>query len=402
MRSITLILPVLFLLVLALGVSAQPMAGDYIVPISSAAGGAVLVITPAGVVTTLFPLPQAATALTMATNNTDLAVMSMSGGSVILDTVTPKGQVTQLAKWSSYIGENLAVDSNGTYAAPLGAGGVQVLRIDSFGAMTTLVPSPAIGKGKPRGIAIDINSGGYFVGEIPNLFRILPSGASTVVHTNVAINNGIDMVSDARSGDVVISQQASLVRVDPFSGVMTTIQGGFTGCLPGLAYDRTNDAWVMVGSCANTNFNLYRVTRAGALTTVVGVVGATDIEVYGSLNVVGSGDPKPGTPFSLRFSEPGSAGDVYVAAASLSAGPGIPTAAGVVDLAPDNLFRASREVPTVFVNFTGVLDGAGSAVGKILLPAVPQLKGVRFYVSFVTARGSVIRRVANTAGFTIK
>jgi len=286
---------------------------------------------------------------------------------------------------------------------PIGVSGADmVLRFDRFGAMTTVVPNPKVGGGKPRGIAVDITTGGYFMGDIPNLFLIARDGTSTLVNTNVSINNSIDIMSDARTGNAVIAQQNSLVTIDTFTGMMTTIAGGFNGCFPGLAYDRSLDAWVLAGSCANTNMHIYRVTRGGSVTTVANLTGPGDLEVYGSRNIVATGDPSPGSTLSLRFNEPNSPGALYIAAASLSTNPGIPTPAGIVDLTPDDLFMLSQLAPSMFINFLGVLDANGSAIASVAVPAVPALKGFRFFISFVTIKGSAISTVANTAGFTIQ
>lgn len=380
----------------------QLSVGDYVAPVSS--GNSIVGITPGGTVKTLFAMPFPVTALTMATDNVDMAVLGWDSTSsmAILATVTPTGTVSTVAKFSSYIYENLTVDPAGFYMVPIGAGGIFVLRIDRFGTVTTISPKPAVGKGKPRGIAVDIGSGGYVVGEIPNLYLIAPDGSSKTIHTNVSINNSIDIMSDARTGTAVIAQQNSLVSVDTVSGVMTTLRGGFNGCFPGLAYDRVRDEWVLAGSCANTNFNVYRVDRSGALNTVTNLVGAGDIEVYGSRHIIAAGDPTPGSTLSMRFKEPGSPGALYLAAASLSTNPGIPTPAGIVDLTPDQLFYLSQVAPTLFVNFMGVLDTNGSAVASVVVPAIAQLRGLRFYVSFVAIKVTTISAIANTAGFTIK
>jgi len=393
---------VLALVVLIAPVTAQLMPGDYVAPLPTAAGSTLLGITPGGVVKTIFTLPFSVTALTMAVDNRDLAVVGFSSAGGYLATVTLTGIATTVAQFTSYIYENLAVDSNGTYVLPIGQNGIHVLRITPAGGVTTITPTPAVGTGKPRGIAVDINSGGYLVGEIPNLFMFARDGSNRTIHNNVQINNAIDMVSDARTGHVIISQQNSLVQVDLTTGFMTTIQGGFNGCFPGLAYDRAQDAWVMAGSCAFTNSNLCRVARGGGVTTITALSGASDLEVYGSLNVIANGDPTPGATLNLRFSEPGSPGDFYLAAASFSSSPGIPTPAGMVDLRPDTLFAISQLVPSMFVNFKGALGANGTAPAAILIPPVPQLKGLRFFISFVTVRNNVIRAIANTQGFSIQ
>jgi hypothetical protein len=382
---------------------AQLNPGDYVVPVSP--GNAVVQITPTGTVTTICTLPWPANAVTMAVNNTDLAVLGRSLLARIgyVATVTPAGVVTTLASYASNIYENMAVDVNGTYVMSAGVSGTDVvIRVDRFGMLTTLNPSPAVGGGKPRGIAVDINTGGYLFGDIPTLYRVARDGSCTSITGGVAINNGIDILSDARTLTAIVSQQNSLVSIDLVTGIMTTIQGGFNGCFPGLAYDRANDAWILAGSCANTNYFVYRVARAGGLSTVTPLTGAGDVEVYGSLNIVAGADPSPGAALALRFCEPSSAGDLYLAAASFSTSPGIPTPAGVVDLTPDALFALSQLAPSMFVNFAGVLDASGAAAAKVVVPGVPQLKGFRFYVSFVTVRGSSIRAIANTQGFTIQ
>jgi hypothetical protein len=400
LRSSLFLLAVLAIVV---PVTGQLMPGDYVAPLATTAGNNLVGITPGGTVKTIFKLPFSVLAVSMAVNNRDLAVVGLSPSRTgVVATVTPTGTVSTVAQYTSYIYENMAVDSGGTYVVPLGQGGIMVLRISPLGVMTTLTPAPPVGKGKPRGIAVDITSGCYLVGEIPSLYLLARDGSSKTIHNNVSINNSIDMVSDARTGHAIISQQNSLVQVDLTTGLMTTIQGGFQGCFPGLAYDRARDAWVMAGGCAFTNNNLYRVARGGGLTTVTALTGAADLEVYGSLNVVGNGDPKPGATFNIRLSEPGSPGLFYLAAASFSSGPGIPTPAGTIDLTPDVLFALSQTAPAMFVNFRGALDANGTAPAAIMLPPVPQLKGLRFFISFVTIRNNAIGAIANTQGFSIQ
>jgi len=398
----------LFALVLALGCAgagAQLNPGDYVAPLPSSTGTPIVQITPGGTVKTLFTVPFLVSALTMATNNVDLAVVAQNpvARAGFVATVTPSGTVTTLASYASYIYENIAPDSNGTYVVPVGSNGTDVvLRIDRVGGKTSINPSPPVGGGKPRGMAVDIGTGGYLMGDIPNLFLIARDGTTRTVHKNVAINNSIDMMSDARTGAVMIAQQNSLVSVDPVTGLMTTIQGGFNGCFPGLAYERARDAWVLAGACTSLNTNVYRVLRGGGVTTVAGLAGASDIEVYGSRNIVATSDPTPGSTLSLGFSEPSSAGALYLAAASFSTSPGIPTPAGIIDLTPDPLFFFSLAAPGIFVNFQGVLDAQGSALAAVAVPPIPALKGFRFFVSFVTVRGSALNAIANTVGFTIQ
>lgn len=391
------------LAVLATGINAdaQPTAGDYIVPASVTGGSALLTVTPNGVITTMTTLGFRLSAATMAPNNRDVAVVGLSGSAFIAE-VSPGGAVTTVGTLPVSITENIAYDQDGSYLVPLiGLSSIMIGKMDSTGTVTTIVPAPAIGNGKPRGMAVDIATGSYLVGEIPNLFSVRRDGTSSLVIGSVAINNSIDMISDARTGDAIISQQNSLVSVNLTLGTMTTIVGGFSGCFPGLAYDRARDAWVIGGSCATANANLIRVDRAGNATTITAIPFPLDVEVYGSRNVTAAADPTPGTTFALRFSEPGSAGANYVGAASFLRFPGLVLPIGTVDLAPDALFFLSQSVPALFPGFVGTLGANGSAPAGIVIPNGP-LQGLRFYVSFVTFTGAGLQAIANTAGFTIQ
>jgi len=399
---------------LALALAATPAAaqfapGDYVAPVNTLTGTNLLGITPGGVVTTVHALPFAVTALAMAANNMDLAVLGSASRTAFLALITPAGKITTLTTLPlSPQFENLAVDQNGTYLTPpMGLAGAWIFRIDGGGGVTTILPTPNVGGGKTRGIAVDIGSGDYLVGESSSLFRIAFSGQATVASRNINIPNETDMVSDARSGGLInwkidpssLPVKYALVSIDPGTGAATTIRTRFGNVSPGLAYDRARDAFVLAEPSPQNA--LVRVNRSGGATTVAALAGARDLEVYGSRNVLAGADPTPGSAFGLAFSEPGSPNHLYLAAASFGHGPGIPTPAGVVDLALDPLFILSQAAPAVFVNFQGLLDANGSALALVLIPAGP-LKGLRFYVSFVTIQGGAIRAVANTQGFTIR
>ncbi len=382
--------------------TAQPAPGDYVVPASVTGGAALLTVTPNGVITTMTTFGFRISAATMAPNNRDVAVLGSSGSAAFIAEVSPGGAVATVGTLPVSFSENLAVDQDGSYLVPLiGLSSIMIGKMDATGAVTTIMPAPSIGNGKPRGMAVDIGTGSYLVGEIPNLFSVRRDGTSSLVVGSVAINNSIDMISDARTGEAIVSQQNSLVSVNLTLGTMTTIVGGFNGCFPGLAYDRTRDAFVMGGSCATANANLIRVDRSGNATTLTAIPFPLDVEVYGSRNVVAAADPTPGTTLALRFSEPGSAGANYVAAASFSHTPGFALPIGTVDLTPDTLFLLSQNVPALFPGFVGTLGANGTAAAGVVIPNGP-LQGLRFYVSFVTFTGAGLQAVANTAGFTVQ
>lgn len=375
-------------------------AGHYVGPLNTS----IVSIDPSsGAMSTLVTLPFQMAALTMAPGNVDFAVLGRSGTNAFVAHVSPGGTVTTIQPLpTSYIFENMAFDQDGSYLVPIGAGKIQIGRVTPLN-VSVIDPSPSIGGGKPRGIAVDITSGGYMVGEIPTVYHVARNGNSNVVNTMISINNGIDMWSDPRTGGTVISQQNNLISVDPLTGTQTTINATpFSGCFPGLAYDRARDAFVLAGSCSRTNAWVYRVARNGAVTTVGANAGLADLEVYGSRNVSAIADPVPGSTFVMTLSDPSAPSAGYFAAASFSTGPGIPLAIGTVDLAPDALFFLSGAAPTIFQNFTGALDSSGSATAAIRIPGASALQGVRFFVSFVTFTGATLQTIANTQGFTIQ
>lgn len=98
------------------------------------------------------------------------------------------------------------------------------------------------------------------------------------------------------------------------------------------------------------------------------------------------GSAMPGTSREVRLVAPASPEAVYVAAASLSQGPGIPTCAGVVPLAPYALFDISLSAGGVgmFTDFSGVLAGSGETTApRLNLPAEPGLSGLDLHLAFV-------------------
>jgi hypothetical protein len=114
-----------------------------------------------------------------------------------------------------------------------------------------------------------------------------------------------------------------------------------------------------------------------------------------------SGVVTPGKTVQLNLDVPGRPGDVYALRCAFSRSPGIPIpGAGTVPLTPDDLFFLSGAVPTIFQNFSGVLDPNGLATAAILVPNVPALYGIRIYAAFVSVGGSGIF-LSNSLSLTI-
>jgi len=111
------------------------------------------------------------------------------------------------------------------------------------------------------------------------------------------------------------------------------------------------------------------------------------------------GTPTLGTNLPLRFHSPGLPNLEYFAALSTAPTPGIPLPDGrIVPLALSPLLVAYLAQPhPAFLNFTGFLDGAGSAIGQIVIPNDPAIIGMELFLAFLvldTASTSGIHRIS--------
>ena len=386
----------LTVLVLTAGLPGQIPAGHHVFP--STRQNAVLVAAPGGTpVTTLLTLGFQPQGLAMAPNNIDLAVSSGAG---FVARVTPGGVVITLAQVP--VSEKFALDQDGSYLLPAGqkGGGSVLHRLDPGLSVTTI--AAGFGTGKGRVVAVEVDTGDYLVGDY-DVFRITRAGGVTTLTGPYRVPGPTDFISDPRTGFLVVGSGTGLLTVDPVSGAVATL-ANLPATVVGVAMDRTRDLWVVAGNYGRTANadGVYTVDRSGVVVSLARLRGLQDAVVYGSRNVIAVGDPSPGARLRLTFSEPVSPGVVYVAAASFSPRPGIPLGGGaVVDLTPDNLFFLSQVAPGVFVNFQGVLDPKGAASASILIPNAPGLRGLRFFVSFVTVATGKVKAVARTQGYTI-
>jgi hypothetical protein len=133
---------------------------------------------------------------------------------------------------------------------------------------------------------------------------------------------------------------------------------------------------------------MYLTGGAVDVTVIKGSTRKTLVRAYTYLggDVVVSGNPRIGVPFSMGIDAPTDPGATYVAAASLSAGFGIPLGVRTFPLDPDPLFVATANnwLPQIFGAFRGVLNTQGRAVASIHAPADPRLVGQSIHVAFLT------------------
>jgi hypothetical protein len=126
---------------------------------------------------------------------------------------------------------------------------------------------------------------------------------------------------------------------------------------------------------------------------------------YATTQLTLSGGTSPGSTVDLNLSSAADAGRAYQVASSLGTGP-IPIGTRSLGLSPDALMviTVNGYLPTVFVNYAGVLDASGKAKAQILIPNNPVLTGIRVYSAFVTIDPAApygISNISNTATLSI-
>jgi hypothetical protein len=112
--------------------------------------------------------------------------------------------------------------------------------------------------------------------------------------------------------------------------------------------------------------------------------------------------PKPGV--EVKFNLRGFANAPYQAASSL-ANSGIVLPDGrIIPLAADTLFLTSviNVLPTVFKNYSNVMDGSGNATISLAIPNIPALTGLTIYTAFVNYSGATILNISNDHQTTIQ
>jgi len=124
-----------------------------------------------------------------------------------------------------------------------------------------------------------------------------------------------------------------------------------------------------------------------------------------TISITASGKPSPGGSVDLHLSAPNDGGKTYQIGSSLGTGP-IPIDSRTLGLSADALLVASVSgwLPTVFKNYAGVLDAAGSGKGTIDIPNIPVLVGLKIHSAFVTLDTSApsgIKSISPTETFSI-
>ncbi|HKX46773.1 MAG TPA: hypothetical protein VJP77_08725, partial [Planctomycetota bacterium] len=264
-------------------------------------------------------------------------------------------------------------------------------------------------QGATAAVNVEVYDGVTFAGAVaslgPKVFDLAQATGANVQVTSTGINE-FDLspygvaVGNSPSNRFVV---AFRMEVNPngscaagFTSNFFTDndQPGFFGCDPAITPQQTNlidiqgQGWRDAALATVSGFPLCPLFYSG--NWVIRAC-ATNGGPANPLQVLVAGSPAPPGGFvNLTFQAPGYAGVPYIAAASLGTSPGIvvssgnPPVQGHVPLNPDGLFQACFSLPSVFVNFAGLVGPQGTAPGLVLLPNDPGLSGIQFHVAFVT------------------
>ncbi len=278
-----------------------------------------------------------------------------------------------------FVGE-MQLDEDGRILVSTGANYQQrdggVFRLDPVTrVMTTVIANIA-----PQGIAFDRRNGDVLVADmyVANQSAILRVKRDGTVATVATIPlRPFDLEYDPTTGDTMFGTQGTIFRLDRASNVTTFATNTFiVGTMH--VYEDGRLVYGMSG-------RIFEYDRAGLLTATIytGSAAWHSLTVADEHNVWGQAAPRVGTTFPLSIRFAGAPGKAYVAAASFASTPGIRVGGRTIPLAVDGLFVASRNLPTVFQGFSGVLDANGAAAASVAIPSVAALRGTRVFFAAI-------------------
>ncbi|MBN1461528.1 MAG: hypothetical protein JXA57_18520 [Armatimonadetes bacterium] len=126
---------------------------------------------------------------------------------------------------------------------------------------------------------------------------------------------------------------------------------------------------------------------------------------YLDVNISGSGSPSIGGTVNLSLLALTDAGLPYQVGTSLGTGP-ILIGKHDIGLSLDQLLLVTVRgaLPSIFQNYSGVLDTTGRGSARIVILNDPQLIGVRLHSAFLTIKSGLpfnVKSISNTFSFTI-
>jgi len=396
-RAAAAVAAVLAGFVLLAVVDAQAMPGDLII---GGSPNTVFAVTPGtNTATTVAAVPAGSLrGVMIGPDNTTyyvaagLSVFEITGGGVVTTLVAtlPFGKGTS---WCDLDEDGHLLVSTGWS----GSGGV--VRVDraTGGILATFMPSTF-----PNALCLDRETGDVVVGEISikTVFRVQRDGTVTTAATLPSPIYAMDY--HHLSGGILICTARDVFHMDALNQVTTFTPG--TGYMKAIAV--LGDGSVAIG--ANNNAPILHLDRYGASIGTLyngASLGNSCMVVEDEHNIWSLNIPSPGGTLNLSVHFAGHPGKPYVAAAALTARPGLPVDSRVIPLNPDNLFMATFVLPQVFVNFTGVLDAQGHASPHVVIPGQPGLRGLRIYFAAVVldaAAPSNLAQISQLYGVTLQ
>ena len=121
--------------------------------------------------------------------------------------------------------------------------------------------------------------------------------------------------------------------------------------------------------------------------------------------IAGTGTGARGTTYNFSLLSASEPKLNYGMGSSFGNGP-IPLDTRKLGLSVDDLLLVSTSglLPSVFANYSGILDTSGRASASLVIPNIAALKGLKIYTAFVTLKASSpsgISSISNTTDFTI-
>lgn len=240
----------------------------------------------------------------------------------------------------------------------------------------------------PRGDVLRVTRGGQVTTAAAGA---LPAGA---------VSHDGNLQTEFATGQMLVTWGKHLFRLDPTSGRVSTLLTATMDFL-GLAHDPVHGGYYRTDI-----ITLVRFDPATSTTVKILSLGSHhmlgDVATWGGRMLTGTARPAPGTAYPVTLAMEGEAGKAYLAAASFGTLPGIMTPAGRIHLVPDALFYLSLQAPALFQGFAGVLDPNGTALLGVGIPAIPALRGLRFYLAAVSYDTGGLRRISDPLGVTIE
>ena len=177
--------------------------------------------------------------------------------------------------------------------------------------------------------------------------------------------------------------------------------GKVGGNFDGGCHSDSGTATVILRSWDNRT-GAYSGTTAMSFNKIYGLITRFTVNY---IYILGSGSPRPGGTVLLQLNGQRDAGLAYQAGSSLGAGP-TPLGKRKLNLDLDDMLTVSVGglLPTIFRNYTGVLDGNGNAQASIMIPSDKALVGIYIHSAFVTLDRNAqlgIKSISETFSFYI-